>query len=153
MTRDSILGHLKYMGCHKPLSCLSPHFIATTLYTYPNQLFYLQYFTIKCRPGALQCLVQSLGHLLNGTLSLVGWQQVDLVQDNHHARARQLSYQQTLCSLSLYPLYHVHHQHHQVNDLGTLRRQKMQMIIKNIPDFTDIGKNSKIKHNSIVICC
>lgn len=63
--------------------------------------------------------MQPLGHFLNGTLSFVGRQQVDLVENNHHARAGQLSYQQTLCSLSLHAFHHVHHQHHQVNDLGT----------------------------------
>lgn len=81
---------------------------------------HIEYLTcIKYRPGALQCFVQSLGHFLDSTLSLVGWQEVSLVQDHHHARAGQLSYKQTLCSLRLHPFHHVHHQHHQVNDLST----------------------------------
>ena len=69
-------------------------------------------------PGVLEGLVQSLGHLLNGALSLCGRQQVSLVQDDHHAGAGELADQQTLSRLGLDALYHIHHQHHQVNDLG-----------------------------------
>ena len=61
-----------------------------------------------------------LCHFFNGFFSFVfGRYGVDLVEDNDHSRAGDLSYDQTLSRLSLYTLGDVHHQNHQVNDLST----------------------------------
>lgn len=73
-------------------------------------------------PCALEGFVESLGHLVNSSSSLVGRQQVRFVQHHHHARAGELSNQQTLCRLRLHPFHHVHDQHHQVDDLSSCRR-------------------------------
>lgn len=85
---------------------------------------------VKFAPRVLQSFVKPLGHFLNGGVSLVGRQQVGLVQDDHHARAGELSDQQTLRRLRLDPLHNIHHQHHQVNDLSPCRRDQMQTAAK-----------------------
>lgn len=85
--------------------------------------------------------MKPLGHFLNGGLSLVGRQQVGLVQDDHHARAGELSDQQTLGRLRLDPLHNVHHQHHQVNDLSSCRRDQIQTGAKVMSTIRTVGKH------------
>ena len=60
-----------------------------------------------------------LCHFFNGFFSFVfGRYGVDLVEDNDHSRAGDLSNDQTLCRLSLDTLGDVHHQHHKIDDLS-----------------------------------
>ena len=62
-------------------------------------------------------MLTDLKYLFHSLFPLLLRQQIDLVDDDEHRVARDLSDDETLGRLSLDPLRHVHHQQHQVDYL------------------------------------